>query len=113
MRKCLSRPKVDVIQHSPRVRKVAVVAGGGDLPDVLQEAHDLGADTMLLGTLVNRWAVRGVQEAHKEFLRLNEKLKLNLIGGSHYGTERLAMSSLSSFLSRRGFRVSFARMRSC
>jgi putative NIF3 family GTP cyclohydrolase 1 type 2 len=102
VRKCLLRPRVDVIQHSPRVRKVAVVAGGGDLPDVLQEAHSLGADTMLLGTLVNRWAVRGVQEAHKEFLRLNEKLKLNLIGGSHFGTERPAMVRLVQFFEQKG-----------
>jgi putative NIF3 family GTP cyclohydrolase 1 type 2 len=100
VKKCLLRPKVDVMQHRPRVRKVAVVAGGGDLPDVLQEAFDLGADTMLLGTLENRWAVRGVQLAHKEFLRLNEKLKLNLIGGSHYGTERLAMVKLARFFEK-------------
>lgn len=102
VRKCLSRPRVDVMQHSPRVHKIAVVAGGGDLPDVLQEASDLGADTMLLGTLVNRWAVRGVQEAHKEFLRLNEKLKLNLIGGSHFGTERPAMVRVVRFFEEKG-----------
>jgi putative NIF3 family GTP cyclohydrolase 1 type 2 len=102
VRKRLLRPKVDVVQHTPRVRKVAVVAGGGDLPDVLREVHDLGADTMLLGTLENRWGVRGVQEAHKEFLRLNEKFKINLIGGSHYNTERLAMVKVLGFLEQLG-----------
>jgi len=107
VRKRLSRPKVDLVQHTPRVRKVAVVAGGGDLPDVLQEAYDLGADTMLLGTLENRWAVRGVQEAHKEFLRLNEKLKLNLIGGSHYGTERLAMMKVARLFEKIGVLCEF------
>ena len=91
VRKCLLRPKVDVQKHHPEVRKVAVVAGGGDLPDLLQEAYDRGCDTMLLGTLEHRWAIPAVQEDHAEFLRLNERLKLNLIGGSHFATERPAM----------------------
>ncbi len=102
VRKCLLRPKVDMMQHRPQVHRVAVVAGGGDLPDVLQEAHALGADTMLLGTLANRWAIKGVQEAHNEFLGLNEKLKLNLIGGSHYNTERLAMVKVAGFFEKLG-----------
>ncbi len=107
VRKCLLRPGVDVVQHRPRVRRVAVVAGGGDLPDVLKEAHELGADTMLLGTLVNRWAIRGVQEAHAEFLELNKKFKLNLIGGSHYSTERLAMVKLVGFFEKLGVPCEF------
>lgn len=102
VRKCLLRPRVDVMQHRPRVHKVAVVAGGGDLRDVLQEASDLGCDTMVLGTLENRWAVPGVQVAHREFLRLNEKVKLNLIGGSHFATERPAMVRVVKFFEERG-----------
>lgn len=107
VRKCLLRPRVDLVEHSPRVRKVAVVAGGGDLPDVLQEAHDLGADTMLLGTLVNRWDVRGVQNAHADFMKLNDRLKLNLIGGSHYATERLAMARIVRFFEPLGIPCEF------
>ena len=107
VKKSLSRPKIDMVQHRARVHKVAVVAGGGDLPDVLQEAYELGADTMVLGTLENRWAVRGVQVAHKEFLRLNEKLKLNLIGGSHYATERLAMVKVTGFFEAMGVSCRF------
>jgi putative NIF3 family GTP cyclohydrolase 1 type 2 len=107
VKKCLSRPKIDVVQHRARVHKVAVVAGGGDLPDVLQEAYDLGVDTMLLGTLENRWAIRGVQVAHKEFLLLNEKLKLNLIGGSHFGTERPAMVHVVKLFEQMGIPCSY------
>ena len=91
VRKKLLRPKVDVDKHHPQVQKVAVVAGGGDLPDLLQEAYDRGCDTMLLGTLEHRWAIPAVQKDHEEFLRLNDRLKINLIGGSHFGTERPAM----------------------
>jgi putative NIF3 family GTP cyclohydrolase 1 type 2 len=91
VRKSLLRPKVDIMQHTSRVRKVAVAAGGGDVPDILQEAYDLGCDTMVMGTLENRWAILGIQEAHEKFLLMNEKLKLNLIGASHFATERPAM----------------------
>lgn len=107
VRKCLLRPRVDLAQHRPRVHKVAIVAGGGDLPDVLQEACDLGCDTMVLGTLENRWAVKGVQEAHKEFLRLNERLQLNLIGGSHFGTERPAMVRAVQFFEQMGIAAEY------
>lgn len=91
VRRSLQRPRVDVEAHYPRVQRVAVVAGGGDLPDLLQEAYDRRCDTMLLGTLEHRWAIPAVQESHEQFQRLNHKLKLNLIGGSHFGTERPAM----------------------
>jgi hypothetical protein len=70
---------------------LAVVAGGGDLPDLLQTACDHGCDTLLTGTVENRFAVPVLQELNKQFHELNMKLKLNLIGGTHYGTERPAM----------------------
>ncbi len=94
VRKSLLRPKVDLVRHRSHVQKVAVVAGGGDLPDLLQEAYDRGCDTMLLGTLEHRWANPAVQEKHKQFLKLNDTLKVNLIGGSHFSTERPAMVQL-------------------
>lgn len=91
IRRTLLRPKLDLEKHRHLVQNVAVVAGGGDLPDLLQEAYDRGCDTMLLGTLEHRWAIPAVQEKHKQFRRLNDRLKVNLIGGSHFGTERPAM----------------------
>ncbi len=87
----LHRPSVSVQMHHPRVRKIAVVAGGGDTPDFLEEAYDRGCDTVLMGTLENRWAIPEIQDGHKLFLRLNDTLRLNLIGGSHFGTERPVM----------------------
>jgi putative NIF3 family GTP cyclohydrolase 1 type 2 len=91
VREKLKRPKVDTVEYRPHVDKIAVVAGGGDIPDLLQEAHDMQCDTLLLGTLEHRWALPAVQESHEQFLKLNENLQLNLIGGSHFGTERPAM----------------------
>jgi putative NIF3 family GTP cyclohydrolase 1 type 2 len=87
----LCRPTITLVEYRPFVEKVAVVAGGGDLPDLLQIASDLGCDTLLTGTVENRWLVPFIQDANRDFHKLNERLKLNLIGGTHFGTERPAM----------------------
>jgi hypothetical protein len=39
----------------------------------------------------NRFDVPVLQELNRKFHELNEKLSLNLIGGTHFGTERPAM----------------------
>lgn len=87
----LERPVLTLHKHRSHVERLAVVAGGGDLPDLLQMAHDHGCDTLLTGTVENRFAVPVLQELNRKFHELNDKLKLNLIGGTHYGTERPAM----------------------
>jgi len=87
----LERPILTLQKHRPHVERLAVVAGGGDLPDLLQMAHNHGCDTLLTGTVENRFAVPVLQDLNKQFHELNAKLKLNLIGGTHYGTERPAM----------------------
>lgn len=95
IQKQLERPAMDFIGCRPYVERIAVAAGGGDLPDLLQEAHDLGCDTLLTGTAKNRWEVPCFQEANRRFHELNETLKLNLIGGTHFGTERPAMREVT------------------
>jgi len=90
----LRRPYVTLSLQWPCVDRIAVVAGGGDTPELLQQAFELGCDTLLTGTIENRWQVPSVQDANREFHRLNERLKLNLIGGTHFGTERPAMIKL-------------------
>jgi putative NIF3 family GTP cyclohydrolase 1 type 2 len=91
VRKQLERPYLTLHQHRQHVERLAVVAGGGDLPDLLQMAYDHGCDTLLTGTVENRFAVPVLQELNRKFHKLNSELKLNLIGGTHFGTERPAM----------------------
>jgi putative NIF3 family GTP cyclohydrolase 1 type 2 len=102
VRRRLERPYVTLHKHRPDVERLAVVAGGGDLPDLLQMAHDHGCDTLLTGTVENRFAVPIVQEWNRKFHELNAKLKLNLIGGTHYGTERPAMIRVVQMLAPYG-----------
>jgi putative NIF3 family GTP cyclohydrolase 1 type 2 len=90
MRK-LDRLDLTVKRHRENAKRIGVVAGGGDIPEILQYAYDKDCDTLLTGTIVNRWNLPFLQETNKKMHDLNKKLKMNLIGGTHYGTERPAM----------------------
>ncbi|MCK5115068.1 MAG: Nif3-like dinuclear metal center hexameric protein [Candidatus Aegiribacteria sp.] len=103
----LNRPCLTLQQHSPYVEKIAVVAGGGDEPDILRYAYESGCDTMLTGTVEHRWAAPSVQEKNKLFHELNKELKLNLIGGTHYGTERPAMIRILDLFKNLGIKCEY------
>jgi putative NIF3 family GTP cyclohydrolase 1 type 2 len=107
VQKELKRPHLTLQQHSPYVEKLAVVAGGGDVPDLLQQAHDSGCDTLLTGTVEHRWAVPLIQDLNRRFHELNSSLKLNLIGGTHFGTERPAMIAVTRLLESYGIPCSY------
>jgi putative NIF3 family GTP cyclohydrolase 1 type 2 len=98
VRQCILRPYVTVIGNTDRVEKVAVVGGGGDMPEVLQDAFESGCDTLLTGTVEHRWAVPFAQEGNRRFHELNKTLRLNLIGGTHYATERPAMVKVTELI---------------
>lgn len=103
----LERPYLTLHKHRPHVERLAVVAGGGDLPDLLEMAHGHGCDTLLTGTVENRFAVPVLQELNRKFHELNGKLKLNLIGGTHYGTERPAMIRVVDMFQQYGVPCSY------
>ncbi|MBD3276943.1 MAG: transcriptional regulator [Candidatus Aegiribacteria sp.] len=107
LRKTLARPCLTIQQHSPFVEKLAVVAGGGDEPDILKRANEEGCDTLLTGTVEHRWAAPFVQEKNKEFHDLNKEFKLNLIGGTHFGTERPAMIKVIELIERIGIKCEY------
>ena len=87
----LDRPVLTLEKNKEYVEKIAVAAGGGDIPDILQQAKDFGCDTYLTGTIEHKWEIPPFQDYNKKFHELNKQLKLNLIGGTHFGTERPAM----------------------
>ena len=100
--KKLERPFLTIEKYTNQISNIAVVAGGGDLPDLLQQVYDLGCDTLLTGTVEHLWDVPFIQEGNKKFHELNKKLKVNLIGGTHFGTERPAMVKLTEFFKKNG-----------
>lgn len=106
MRK-LDRADLTVKRHRENVKIIAVVAGGGDIPEILQYAYDKGCDTLLTGTIVNRWDLPFLQDANKRMFESNKKLKLNLIGGTHYGTERPAMMNILDYFRKHDIQCNY------
>lgn len=98
----MRRENLTIEKHREHVEKVAVIAGGGDEPVILEQAYNLGCDTFIGGTIDNKWGIPFIQENNKKFRQLNESLKLNLIGGTHYGTERFAMIKIVDYFSGLG-----------
>lgn len=103
----LDRNLLTIEKYTDEIRKIAVVAGGGDEPEILKEAYKLGADTMIGGTIEHKWGLPFIQENNKKFRDLNKELKLNLIGGTHYGTERPAMQRLVEFFEKLNLKSTF------
>jgi putative NIF3 family GTP cyclohydrolase 1 type 2 len=102
VQKKLKRPSMTLAKYTDSVHKIAVVAGGGDLPEILQQIYEYGCDTLLTGTVEHRWNVPFIQEGNKQFHELNRKLKINLIGGTHFGTERPAMVKTVEYFKKIG-----------
>ncbi len=103
----IKRKHLTVEKYHNKISKVAVIAGGGDEVDILRAAYELGADTLIGGTIENTWKAPFIQDANKEFRKLNRELKLNLIGGSHYATERPAMIKLVQYIDSLGMKCSY------
>jgi len=102
VRELIKRPYLTLNKNIDYAEKIAVVAGGGDIPEILQQVYDFGCDTLLTGTVEHRWALPFVQEGNKKFHELNNTLKRNLVGGTHYATERPAMIRIVGFIRKYG-----------
>jgi len=102
IRQKIKRPFLSLVKNIDSVEKIAVVAGGGDMSEILQQVYDFGCDTLLTGTVEHRWAIPFIQEENRKFHELNKRLKLNLIGGTHFATERPAMIKILSLFQEHG-----------
>lgn len=98
---------VDVFDNGADEGLIAAVAGGGDQPDVLEMAKELGCTTYITGTAVHRWAFEPVQKKNEEFHRLAREWRINVIGASHYHTEKCAVQDVAEFLEKNGFKAEF------
>ena len=70
--------------------KVAIVTGGGFVPHIVREAKEKGVKTYITGIITptkSDYDKKYYPKAHKEI----EKIGVNLIGCSHYLTEKWAM----------------------
>lgn len=81
-------------------RTVAVVAGGGNDVDILEEIIKAGVNAFVTGINVKNEHSR---KAH-EFA---EKHRINILGGTHYSTERFACIAMVGFFKKIGLPSEF------
>lgn len=85
---------------------VAVCAGGGNDAIVLKEVIENGVNVLISGLSVkNSYS----EEAH----RLEEEHKINLIGGTHYSSEKFACIAMVEYFKKLGLESEFIPCEPC
>jgi len=77
--------------------KVAIVAGGGCDAEILSEISQLGINTFLTGVTFHNNYGPSI-EAHK----IAKENKINMIGGTHYSTEKFACIKMVEYFEKTG-----------
>jgi len=81
---------------------VAVVAGGGNEMDTLKEISELGLNTFVTG-------ISSKSDYSKKAHIYAEKNGINILGGTHYSTEKFACMELCKYFRRLGVPSLFIR----
>ena len=105
VRGSLGIDSVDIFDYGAQPGLVAVVAGGGDQAGILERAEDLGCATYITGTAVHRWERAG--EGNEKFHALARRSGINVIGASHYHTEKCAVQDVAVWLEKNGLQAEF------
>ncbi len=85
---------------SPKIKNstVALVAGGGNDPDAIKEIAGLGINLFITGVTKPNKNYQPSIEAHK----IAKENKINIIGATHYSTEKFACISLVNYFKKIG-----------
>ncbi len=83
--------RVNTRPYSDRVHRVAVVAGGAAFPAMMREAQAARCDTYLTGDFRVRHGGPWAEEHRPQFDAEIERLTINLVGGSHAGSEGVVL----------------------
>ncbi|MBU1136208.1 MAG: Nif3-like dinuclear metal center hexameric protein [Nanoarchaeota archaeon] len=81
-------------------RTVAVIAGGGNDVDMLEDIAKAGVNTFVTGITVKN---KHSKKAHD----FAEKHRINVLGGTHYSTERFACISMVNYFKKIGLPSEF------
>lgn len=82
--------------------KVAIVAGGGCDAEILSEISQLGINTFLTGVTFHNNYKPSI-EAHE----IAKENKINMIGGTHYSTEKFACIKIREYFEKLGLESEF------
>jgi putative NIF3 family GTP cyclohydrolase 1 type 2 len=87
-------------------QRVALIAGGGNEIDIIQEVMELGINTYVTGVV----AINDYSKNTHEFEIEN---RFNLIGGTHYSTEKFACIALCEYFEKLGLNCEFIEGQPC
>lgn len=90
-------------------KTVAVAAGGGCIDFVAEELAALGINTFLTG------CTRPIPsfEPNMEFHRIAKENKINLVGATHYSTEKFACTAMVKYFAGLGIKAEFIEGTPC
>ena len=96
-----------LLRASEHAERVAVAAGRGGRPDLLEQALELGATTYVTGNAGTYSDVEEVQELNRRFRAVAERAQISVIDATHYGTERPSQLRMVEWFTRRGLPARF------
>ncbi len=82
--------KVKTMKTGDEIGRVAVVTGGGFVPELIQEAKNKGCKTYITGIITPNSSEYS-KTTFPPILKAIEKIGINVIGASHYLTEKWGM----------------------
>jgi len=91
--------KVNVRKVTEELGKVAIVTGGGLIPRLIEEAKDKGVTTYVTGIITPNSGEYSKKNYKKTLNEVN-KIGINIIGCSHYLTEKWAMQYSIPYFSK-------------
>lgn len=98
-----------LVVNAPRVMagRVAVVAGGGADVGALEQSLDRGCETYVTGNAASPCHIPFVRDLHDAFRRRAEQARINVVDGTHYGTEKLSQLAMLKWFRERGLEAVF------
>jgi putative NIF3 family GTP cyclohydrolase 1 type 2 len=83
-------------------QEVAVVGGGGHDVDILEDVAKEGVNTLITGITIKNDHSKPAHDKAKE-------LKINLLGGTHYSTEKFACIAMCGYFEKLGINSEFIK----
>jgi putative NIF3 family GTP cyclohydrolase 1 type 2 len=100
--------KVHVLTRTrPDAGRVAMVAGGGALVDILEASLERGCQTYVTGNAATNCRVESVQEQVRAFRRRADAAAVTLIDAMHYGMEKPPQLAMADWFRDRGLAADF------
>ena len=87
-------------------QRVALIAGGGNEIDIIQEVIELEINTYITGVVA-------INDYSKNTHKFEKENRINLIGGTHYSTEKFACIALCEYFERLGLNCEFIEGQPC